>query len=176
MAGRQQRVVGGHAHAEVARHAAGDPGDGAVAHEAEALACELAAHEFGPRPFAGGDARRGEPRAAQQQQRGGDDVLRHRQVVGTGGWIDRDAARLAGRHVDVVEADAQAPHDLEQWGGVEQRATHLRAVADDQRARVAQGCREPRRVVHELRVVQHVAPGEGGADGCLVHEFRDDDL
>ncbi len=174
--GGQQRVVRCDAHAEIASHARGHARNCAEADEAEALAREFAAHQFGARPLAGGHPGGCKPGLAQQHEGRGDDVFGDRQVVGAAGRVDRDAAGFAGRNVDVVQPDAEPPDHAQVRGALEQRASHLRAIAHDQRAGHARLGQEPRRVVHELRVIEHATAGERVADRGLVHELADDDL
>ena len=134
---RHEGIVRDDAHAE-GRGARGRlPRDGAEADEAEPLAGDLAAHQAAARPGAGDHLRRRRVGAAQQKHRRADDVFRHRDVVGAARRTDGDAACPARLDVDVVEPDPEPADDLQRSGGFEQRAAHLRAVADDEAARPA---------------------------------------
>lgn len=163
-------------HAQRERAAGGLAGDGPEPDEAEALARDLAAHQGVARPGSGRHGVGGAVGPTQEQHRGADDVFGHRDIVGARRGIDRDAARLTSRKIDVVEADPEAPDYLEVGSGGEERRPHLGAVADHEGVGVAEGRHQVARPVDEARIVDRREPGEFGRDGLLVHEFADHHL
>jgi len=170
------RVVGDHCHAEPARQRRGELADRAEADQAQGLARRLAAvGQRIARPLPGRHRSAAPVGAAQQQQRRGDHVLGDRQGIRAGGRDHLHAARFAAGHVDVVQADAEPPDDLAARQRGEQVAAHLGAVAHDQRIRARRLGHQPRRVVDQLRVVQHIVRGAQRRQRALVDEFADDD-
>ncbi len=123
-----------HVHAECTCEAAGQPADAAEADDTERLAGDLApVGKPRPRPGSAGDGLSARVRAAQQQHRRRDHVLSDGLRVGAGRRDDLDAARLARRQVDVVEADPQSAYDPEPGRARHHVAIDLRLVAHDQR-------------------------------------------
>ncbi len=115
------------------------------------------------RPLTGRHRRCAGVCAAQQQQRRADHVLGNRQRIGAAGGYHLQATPLASRHVDVVQADAEPADHARPGQRIEQRATHLGAVAHDQgigRGRLRQ---QPGRVIDQRRLVQHVVCGASAA-------------
>ena len=174
--GRHERVVRGDGHVEGRGALCGLARDRAEADEAEALAGDLMPHQpvAGPSP---GDHVRGRGiGAAQEHHRGRDDVFGDGDVVRAGRRVDRDAARLAGGEVDIVETDAEAADALQLGRALEQRRSDEGSVANDERARIGHGRREVGRPVDEGRIVERVEAREALADRGFIHEFGDDDL
>ena len=174
--GFDERIEGRHRHVQGRRALGGLASDGAVADQPETLAGDLAAHQTiaWPRP---GDHVGGRRIGAAQQQHGGrDHVFGDGDVVGAACREHRDAARLASRHVDVVEPDAETADRFQALRRIEKRPAHLRPVAHDEAPRLAQGGGEVVRPVDEVGRVKDVESLQSLADRRLVHEFRNDDI
>ena len=80
-----------------------------------------------------------------------------------------------GLGVDVVEADAEPRHDPAAGQRREQVAAHLGAVADDEGIGAGGELAQARRVVDELRVVEHVVRSGQLRHAGRAHELADDD-
>ena len=111
------------------------------------------------RPLAGRDRRRRRVGTAQQQHRRADHVLGHRQRIGAGGRDHLHAARVRRPRRRCCPARRRAGRPRAPRQRVEQRTAHLRAVAHDDRVGARGLGQQPRRVVDQLRVVQHVVRG-----------------
>ena len=119
--GRHERVVRDDGHVKGRGALCGLARDRAEADEAEALAGDLMAHQPVAGPGPGDHVRRRRIGAAQEHHRGRDDVFGDGDVVRAGRRVDRDAARLAGGEVDVVEPDAEPADALQLGRAFEQR-------------------------------------------------------
>jgi hypothetical protein len=84
------------------------------------------------RPLPRSDLGRAAIGAAQQRHRRADDILGNGERIGAGCWNHLDAARCAGRKIDVVQADTQPAHHLELSGGFKNGRGHFRLAANDQ--------------------------------------------
>ena len=75
----------------------------------------------------------------QELQRVADDKVADREGVRVRRVDDLDAAGTAGRHVDVLEADAAAADDFELRGSGQESGVHLGVGAHHQAERIRQG-------------------------------------
>ncbi len=162
-----------HPHSHCDRLAGGHATDAAETHEAHRLSRDLAAlREHLARPTSGGDCRaRQVGGAAKQDHRHRQDVFRHGLRVRPRGREDRDATRCARLEIDVVQADAEPPHDAQAGGGCERVSAHLSAVAHDPGIRTGKRVQEAGRVVHERRPVVDVEVAREHRHGGGVHVF-----
>ena len=169
-------VVGHHVHAEgtgALRHLACD---GAETDKTHDLAGEFVSHQAASWPFAC-DHRLGRGiGAAQQDQRIGDHPFGDGDVVTPRRRDDRQATRLAGRDIDVVQSDPKPADDLQPASGGEDVCPHLRPVADDQRASHRHFRQQAGVVIDQSGIVERVVAGGEARDSALIHEFGDNDI
>ena len=174
---RNLGVEGDDAHPECTTQMRRLPADAAEADHAQRLAGELAAvGERGARPFSRSHRRRAGIGTAQQQHRRTDDVLGDGERIGPGCRDHLDAARFAGRKIDVVEADSKPADDAQLACGGDELAIDPRLVAHDQRVRIGDHAEKVFAPGDEFRIVGRGEPPLQRGDGCLVHEFGDEDV
>jgi len=135
---RRERVVRDDLHLERRGAPSDEATDAPDADEAERLAPELAAHELAAGPLTAPDARVRGHDVAHEGECQRERVLRGCVDVARRGVHDVHAARGGCGHVDVVDADAGAPDDLQLRCVIEQRRRHLRLAAHEQRDRRAE--------------------------------------
>ena len=129
---RQERVIGDDLHLQPLRAVGDDGADIAAADDAQNLAGDLGAHEARFLPFAGLRRfirRRDLPRQRQDHR---DGVLGRRHGIAIGGVHHHDAARRRFGNIDIVDADAGPPDNLQLRRRVEDLACHLGRRADRQ--------------------------------------------
>ena len=167
-----ERVVGDEAHAEGQGPLGDERADLAEPDDAQGLAVQLHALPLAALPLAVlqrgvglGDVAR-LARSSAMRLLGGREDVRH------GGVDDHDAELGGLGDVDVVEADAGAPHDHEVLGRLEGRGVHLGGRADDERVgalrwpRCSSCGREPETDVDLVsRVAQFLESGVGDLFG-----------
>ena len=86
------------------------------------------------------------------------------------GRNNRDAPFPAGLAVNIVKAHAKAAH-YAQTCAFQQRATHLRPIADDERAAPSCGGGQFLGPVHEGFVIKNIKRRPQIGDGGLIHEL-----
>ena len=166
--GVEEGVVGHDLHLEAAGAVRHPLADAAEADDPDRLALKLDAGDLAvplPRPHRGVGL--GHPAGEREEQREG--VLGGRHQVGRGRVDDQDAELGRGGHVDVVDADAGAPHHLELLAGAEQLGGGLGGAAHDQGVEVGEDLGQARALLR--RELIDLRPGlleqleAGGVEG-----------
>ena len=167
---RQKRIIGHDPHPTgtgAQRHVPGDPSE---SDKTEHLAGYLAAHHTFPGPCPGGDSECSAIAASGEHEQPGEHIFGHRRVVRACGRNNRDAPFPAGLAVNIVKAHAKAAH-YAQMCAFQQRATHLRPIADDERAAPSCGGGQFLGPVHEGFVIKNIKRRPQIGDGGLIHEL-----
>src|SRR6185437_241519 len=126
-----------------------------------------------PAPGRHGGSRR--ERAAEQNERRGEDVLGDRARIGADRRNHLDLACGTCVDIDVLEADAKPSHDGKPRRRTDEFRVDPRRIADDQRIGFTDCVAQLRGLRSERRLVADREPPREARDRALVHVLADDD-